>query len=143
MKRIEQLQPLSKEHHLSLTLGHKAIQVSASGDNKAITDLCQKIVNEYPLVWRVHFNIEEESIFRLFENKQNEIAQLCEKLKQEHQTMDAYFEQMKSGDYSILSNFGSLLKEHTRTEERQLFPLLGDALKAQELEYIYLLSYKR
>ena len=36
MKRIEQLQPLSKEHHLSLVLAQKAIKVSKA-DSQADT----------------------------------------------------------------------------------------------------------
>ncbi|MCU7799260.1 MAG: hypothetical protein KZQ70_03725 [gamma proteobacterium symbiont of Lucinoma myriamae] len=69
MKRIEQLQPLSKEHHLSLVLAQKAIKVSAGGKEDAIARLCQEIVNEYPDVWQVHFQIEEESIFQLINHR--------------------------------------------------------------------------
>ena len=101
MKRIEQLQPLSREHHQSLVLAQKAINVSISGDMDLISKLCQEIVNEYPDVWRIHFQIEEESIFQLFKDRakstnndsqQNarEVAQLCEKLQQEHLTPDIH-----------------------------------------------------
>ena len=62
MKRIEQLQPLSKEHHLSLVLAQKAIKVSRAGNKNEISQLCQQIVDEFPSVWKVHFKIEEESI---------------------------------------------------------------------------------
>ena len=153
MKRIEQLQPLSKEHHQSLLLAQKAIQVSNSGDMDLISELCQKIVNEYPDVWMVHFQIEEDSIFQLFDVhsndtgsklRQNEeqVTNLCEQLKQEHLTMNAYYEQMKSGDYTVLEQFGELLKLHTRTEERQLFPLLDELLTAEELDDVYQTSMK-
>lgn len=153
MKRIEQLQPLSKEHHQSLVLAQKAIKVSKSADMDAISKLCQEIVNEYPEVWKVHFQIEEDSIFQLFVHRskgtnndslQNEkqAAQLCEKLQQEHLTMNRYFEQMKSGDYSLLGDFGELLKQHTRTEERQLFPMLDELLTAEELDSVYQTSLK-
>ena len=153
MKRIEQLQPLSREHHQSLLLAQKAIQVSNSGDMDLISELCQKIVNEYPDVWMVHFQIEEDSIFQLFDVhsndtgsklRQNEeqVTNLCEQLKQEHLTMNAYYEQMKSGDYTVLEQFGELLKLHTRTEERQLFPLLDELLTAEELDEVYQTSMK-
>ena len=153
MKRIEQLQPLSKEHHQSLLLAQKAIQVSKTGNTDLISELCQKIVNEYPDVWMVHFQIEEDSIFQLFDIHSNstnnklranerEAAKLCEQLKQEHSTMNAYYEQMKSGDYTVLEQFGELLKLHTRTEERQLFPLLDELLTAEELDEVYQTSMK-
>ena len=153
MKRIEQLQPLSKEHHLSLVLAQKAIKVSAGGKEDAIAKLCQEIVNEYPDVWQVHFQIEEESIFQFInkrykssnndtQQKEMDAVQLCQQLQQEHLTMNGYYQQMKSGDYTILGEFGELLKQHTRTEERLLFPLLDEILNTEELDSVYQTSLK-
>jgi len=158
MKRIEQLQPLSREHHQSLLLAQKAIKTGRSGDHHLITTLCQEIVDDYDALWRVHFQIEEESIFLFVKNKaQNnldhppeknviEIAQLCEQLYQEHLTMNHYYEQIKSdSDHNLgtlLEQFGELLKQHTRTEERQLFPLLDTLFSPEELEQIYQTSLK-
>ncbi len=153
MKRIEQLHPLSKEHHQSLVLAQKAIKVNKSGDMNSISILCREIVNDYPAAWKVHFQIEEDSIFQLFDldsegtdntsrQKDREITQLCEKLKQQHLTMNSYYEQMKSGDYTLLGKFGELLKQHTRTEERELFPLLDTALTSEELDNVYQTSLK-
>jgi len=147
MKRIEPLQPLSKEHHLSLVLAQKAIKVSDSNDQDAIAGMCRDIVAEYPDSWRVHFQIEEDSIFWLFTDSFDgdanisrqhwqEAAQLCQQLQQEHERMNAYYEQMKAGDYSVLNDFGALLKQHTRTEERELFPLLEELLTEDELNTI-------
>jgi len=144
MKRIEPLQALSKEHHLSLVLAQKAIKVSDSSDKQAIAAMCQDIVAEYPDSWKIHFQIEEDSIFRLFtdtcvdgsnasQEHWQEGAQLCKQLLQEHESMNGYYEQMKAGDYSSLKDFGVLLKQHTRTEERELFPLLEELLTEAEL----------
>ena len=150
MKRIEQLQNLSREHHQSLILSQKMLKISQANDAEAIAELCKEIIHDYPEVWKIHFKIEEDSIFQIFfdqertdlsEAKQyTKILNLCHILKQEHQTMNGYYERMKKGDYSILGEFGSLLKEHTRTEERQLFPLLEDVLDSEELNNIYQVS---
>ena len=140
MKRIEQLQPISKEHHHSLTLGQKAIQTALLNDNKKITELCQKIISEFPCQWQIHFKIEEDAIFTPFENKSNQIASLCDQLRKEHELLTRYYEQMQHGNYSVLHSFGTLLKEHTRTEERQLFPLLEEILTPKELDSILHLS---
>ncbi|MFK5987009.1 MAG: hemerythrin domain-containing protein [Pseudomonadota bacterium] len=152
MKRIEQLQILSKEHHQSLVLSQKAIKASNSGDMELISLLCKKIVNDFPSVWKLHFQIEEESIFNDFEQrsilennsseneKLQQIIQLCKKLQQEHLIMVEYYEQMKAGNYQLLGEFGILLKQHTRTEERQLFPLLENFLSPEELNKVYLTS---
>ncbi len=158
MKRIEQLQPLSKEHHLSLLLAQKAIKTARSGDSDLITTLCQEIINDYDALWRVHFQIEEDSIFLLIKNKAHnnldpktkknliDATQLCKQLSQEHLTMNHYYEQMKSKGNdnlaTLLEQFGELLKEHTRTEERLLFPLLDTLLNSEELKQIYQTSLK-
>ncbi len=147
MKRIEPLQPLSKEHHLSLVLAQKAIKVSNSNDKEAIAEMCRSIVEEYPHSWQIHFQIEEDSIFWIFTDPVNsdanisqqhwqKAAQLCKQLQQEHERMNTYYEQMKAGDYTILNDFGVLLKQHTRTEERELFPLLEELLTTVELNTI-------
>jgi len=142
MKRIAQLQPLSKEHHLSLTLGQKAIHVSQKGDPEAIRMLCDKIIADYPSLWRVHFDIEEDSIFTPLEEKSSKLFNLCQQLRNEHKILDDYYQKMKSGDTSVLLAFGTLLKQHTRIEERQLFPLLEQILNNEELDVIFQTSEK-
>ena len=150
MKRIEQLQNLSREHHQSLILAQKAIKTAETKNPEAISELCKEIVDDYPAVWKIHFKIEEESIFQLFTDskKRNtgevkqyaEISSLCHLLEQEHQTMNGHYEQMKEGDYSLLGEFGALLKKHTRTEERELFPLLEEAMTSEELNRVLQVS---
>jgi len=153
MKRIKQLQPLSRDHHLSLVLAQYAIKMSQSDNAEIIALSCKKIVKDYPEVWRKHFQIEEDNIFKLFEDnpKDNntiephrweELKNLCQQLQHEHRQMDGYYEQMKLGHYECLSAFGQLLKQHTRTEERQLFPQLEQVLSQQELDTIYQNSLK-
>ena len=56
--------------------------------------------------------------------------------------MNDYYMQMKAGNFSVLGEFGELLKQHTRTEERQLFPLLENLLTHEELDKVYQTSIK-
>ena len=149
MKRIVQLQNLSKEHHQSLTLAQKAIKIADAQNPEAISELCKEIVNDYPAIWKIHFKIEEDSIFQLFpesgaekvsEKPYSEISNLCRLLKEEHQTMNGYYEQMKAGDYSVLGKFGTLLKKHTRTEERELFPRLEQNMSLELLNKVLKMS---
>jgi hemerythrin-like domain-containing protein len=137
MKRIEQLQNLSREHHLSLSLAQKAIKTHEANNRESIEALCQAIVQDYPLTWTKHFKVEEETIFALFlATSATEVSQLCQLLEKEHRQMDAYYEQMQDGDYSVLGDFGTLLKKHTRMEERQLFPLLEEVMTAEQLQRV-------
>ena len=150
MKRIEQLQNLSREHHQSLILAQQAIKASEANNAEVIAELCKEIVDEYPDVWNTHFNVEEDSIFRLFTESEaakkcddkvlTEITRLCHLLIQEHRTMDGYYEQLKKGNYQVLGEFGTLLKKHTRTEERELFPLLEDVMSTDELNTVLKIS---
>ncbi len=137
MLRIKQLQPLSMEHHLSLSLAARAIKTANAGEQSEIKLLCEKIVNDYTVVWRKHFDNEEQSIFIPYSNRSPEIDQLCKQLTQEHQQFDTFIEQMKSGNTDVLQEFGTLLKTHTRLEERELFPKISEVLSTKELDEIY------
>ena len=66
MKRITQLQPLSREHHQSLVLSQKAINTAQQGDEKQIAEFCQHIVESYPDDWKIHFKIEEDRVIPPF-----------------------------------------------------------------------------
>lgn len=137
MQRIKQLQPLSMEHHLSLLLAQKAMKIADKGDPEAIKTLCAEIIDEYPRVWAKHFDNEERHIFIPYADKNEKIQKMCAQLTSEHRQFDAYIQQMKTGDYSVLHKFGKLLQSHTRLEERELFPLISALLSQDELDGIY------
>ncbi len=138
MQRIKQLHPLSMEHHLSLLLAQKAMKAADEGDPEEIQALCAEICKEYPQVWVKHFDNEERYIFTPFGDRTGEIQKMCVQLTSEHRQFDAYVQQMEAGDYSVLYEFGKLLKSHTRLEERELFPLISEVLSSDELDAIYL-----
>jgi len=137
MKRIKQLQPLSMEHHLSLSLAARAIKTASTGDPAAIQTLCENIIEDYGKIWSKHFDNEEQFIFIPYAQRSAEIQRLCQQLTQEHRRFDDYIEKMQSGNYHVLLEFGELLKSHTRLEERELFPLITEVLAQQELDEIY------
>ncbi len=124
MKRIPALQPLSMEHHLSLSLAVKAMRVARGDDEIARRALCAQIVEDYGKQWRPHFDAEERCLFQPCRSLDPEIARHCDQLTGEHRQFDAWVEQMRQGDCSVLEAFGALLQTHTRMEERSLFPLL-------------------
>jgi hemerythrin-like domain-containing protein len=136
MKRIPELQPLSMEHHLSLSLAVKAMRTARSDDAAAKQVLCKQIVDEYASRWRPHFDAEEHCLFAPFGDRSPEIRALCDRLAAEHRQFDAWAEQMRRGDCSALEAFGELLQTHTRLEERELFEALSHQLTEQELEQV-------
>jgi hemerythrin-like domain-containing protein len=146
MKRIEQLRPLSMEHHLSLVLANKAIKTATHGDEVNIKTLCQQIANEFERRWEAHFIKEELSIFTLFEDKYRsslvaetpDDANLTDLLREQHNQMRTMSAEMHEGRTDQLAEFGRLLRDHTRLEERRLFPLVSDLFTTQELNLIAL-----
>jgi len=133
------------EHHLSLVLANKAIKTAKSEDKEKIKKLCQEISNEFDNRWEAHFIKEEFSIFSVFEEKyyprlitnSPDDATLTEKLREQHnqmRTMSAAMRNESNGDQ--LAEFGILLRDHTRLEERRLFPLVSALFTKEELKLV-------
>ena len=141
MNRIEQLKPLSREHHLSLVLANKAIKTAKNEDVVAIEQLCQQIAEDFEDRWEAHFAKEEQTLFTPFENNYQhdlkaEEAGLSLTLREQHDRMRAMAGDMQTGRVDELAEFGQLLKEHTRLEERLFFPLVSELFTEAELNFI-------
>jgi len=144
MKRIEQLHSLSKEHHLSLVLASKSIKVAKNASAEEIKQLCREISSDFDKRWEAHFAKEELSIFTVFEDKYqsqlivdaNEDAELTELLRKQHDQMRSMSAEMAGGRIDQLAEFGCLLRDHTRLEERRLFPLISELFDKQELDFV-------
>ena len=136
MKRITQLQPLSNEHHQSLRLAKKCKDILAKETDEVIKAFSLQLKDEFDTQWDKHFRTEEKTIFSVAEAKGKEISEICQQLKKEHQTMENMVESISAGDYQLLHEFGQLLHDHTRLEERQLFPMVEDQFTQEELDNI-------
>ena len=136
MKRITQLQPLSNEHHQSLRLAKKCKDIIAKETNEVIKSFSLQLKDEFDAQWSNHFRTEEETIFCVAEDKGKEISEICQQLKKEHQILGNMVESIAAGDYQLLHEFGQLLHDHTRLEERQLFPMVEDMFTQEELDNI-------
>jgi hemerythrin-like domain-containing protein len=136
MKRITQLQPLSNEHHQSLRLAKKCKDIIAKETDEVIKAFSLQLKDEFDAQWDNHFRTEEKTIFSVAEDKGKEISEICQQLKKEHQILENMVESISSGDYQLLHEFGQLLHDHTRLEERQLFPMVEDMFTQEELDNI-------
>lgn len=124
MRRIPELTELSREHHQSLRLARHCLQAVEQGDHDRVRALCKEIGETFDETWNRHFNQEEEAIFSVTDKMDGEIQTLGRRLTEEHRKMRALVQRMQQGDCSALRAFGELLRDHTRLEERQLFPLV-------------------
>ncbi len=63
MKRAEQLQDLSREHHDSLVMAKRIAEVAEGGDDTEILEAIETVKNYYETELEVHFQHEERTIF--------------------------------------------------------------------------------
>jgi hemerythrin-like domain-containing protein len=140
MKRISQLQPLSKEHHQSLRLAKKCKDIAAKETDEVIKAFSLKLKDDFDTEWDKHFRMEEITIFSVAESKGKEISEVCRQLKTEHQKMAEMVENIAAGDYQLLHEFGQLLYDHTRLEENKLFPMVEEQFSEEELDNILMHS---
>ena len=136
MRRKEQLAPLSREHHQSLVLAKKCVDISRSNDMALISAQCKLIVQKFDEIWERHFTIEEQTLFNLASSYSNQLQLLCDDLIKQHQLLREIKRQMQQGNYSGLETFGLILKAHTRTEERELFPKVEQLFNYADLNEV-------
>ncbi|HDK37802.1 MAG TPA: hemerythrin domain-containing protein [Thiolapillus brandeum] len=136
MKRSSELTSLSHEHHHSLRLAKNCLDTAATGDEAKCITLCQHILDIFDQEWDRHFRNEEASIFDITATMTGKINELGIQLVNEHQRMRTMVAEMQPGDCKKLAEFGELLRDHTRLEERELFPLVEVQFSSQQLQRI-------
>jgi hemerythrin-like domain-containing protein len=135
MKRHEQLQPLSRQHHnglLAALLLKKGIAKSAAANVMAafIVDFWNKDLHE-------HFESEEEVLIPALINTSLD-KNLTEQLLKEHALIRSYIDLLKDNpdDLSTIKAFTELLEKHIRFEEKIYFPEAEKLLSEEQLQKI-------
>ena len=129
MQRHPRLQPLSREHYSALKLAKLCAQ-AADGDDTAIGLACQRAIQFHAEALQPHFLLEENSLFPLLRDTPHQ--PLVEHALLDHRELARLKERMLPADKEVLRQFGQLLKEHVRFEERDLFPALETRLDQAE-----------
>ena len=118
MKRHAALLQHSREHHHSLKLARLASFAADSGSPEAIAQAAASILDDYPETIEAHFRGEEAGVLQQMEARtlaeHARIRELCQLLRQP--------------DAATLAQFGNLLRDHVRFEERELFEVAQDLL---------------
>ncbi len=131
MKRHPVLVSLSQEHHEGLLLavrlqqGENALLRLWSHDPYWQAEFVVKFFEDHLVE---HFDAEEQFIFPLIKSHIPEHQSIIDRLQSEHDEMRASVDIFRNPDEkkleSYLKEFGKLLEEHIRCEERELFPLM-------------------
>lgn len=122
MKRIPELQPLSREHHTALTLAKACERAVQSFDEERVNKTCQRMLQAFSDELEPHFQVEEQSLLPLLRNAGN--TPLEQRTLEDHRQLRALLNGLQRNDSKALGSFGKLLTEHVRFEERELFPVL-------------------
>ncbi len=137
MKRIEQLLKLSREHHGSLVMAKKISNIAENGTDEERLEAIETIKKYYDDELEVHFQHEERTIFAPIFSDYKEHIGIATILLKEHGQIRVLIpklnqETAKEG----LATFGKVLKDHTRMEERELFPIIEKLFTNEQLDAI-------
>lgn len=136
MKRHPALQYLSHEHHATLSLAQRILRAAQRDDESALAELTAKVRDFHPDL-EMHFQKEESGVFHPLCKLYPEHIPLAQTYLDEHKLLLAYSHQAtESPSLAHLAQFALLLKEHTRREERDLFPLIEACFSEAELTSI-------
>ncbi|MDE3235541.1 MAG: hemerythrin domain-containing protein [Bacteroidota bacterium] len=134
IKRSEALQPLSRQHHngllFCLLLG-KGLKKQAA--LKILQDFCIAFYEEDLLL---HFQLEEHNLL-ILSTKYPLLAEGIARMKDEHTLISELFTSLRTKiKAETLSSIETVVEQHIRFEERQLFPLIESTITPQELQNI-------
>jgi hemerythrin-like domain-containing protein len=141
MKRIQELQILSEDHHHGLVLARKAKKTGTAADKNDVHRVWLEVEQKFKTELDNHFRIEEKYIAPYLESCGE--SELVQQLLDEHKTIRACVDKNSSRTASALQRFGELLENHIRFEERELFETAQEKLSPEELADIAEHSGKR
>lgn len=137
MKRSEALQPLSHDHHQALFLAMRMSRVEP--------DSADEIADAFLTFWREHgqrhFREEEEVLFPVYAEHAEIDEALVGRVLVDHAVIRGAARRLESGadgaaDPEALRALGQTLSDHVRREERELFPLIEEAIPESASEYL-------
>ena len=137
MKRAEQLQDLSREHHDSLVMAKRIAEVAEGGDDTEILEAIETVKNYYETELEVHFQHEERTIFAPIFKEYREHTGIATQLLKEHGAMRMLMPKLHvASAREDLAEFATMLKNHTRMEERELFPIVESNFSDEQLDAV-------
>ena len=119
MKRHAALLQLSREHHHALKLSRLARFASDAGHALAIAEAAEKISEAFPEVLEPHFQSEENELLPALAAVGAD--GLVARTLAEHAELRDLNRRLIEPDSEILARFATLLHDHVRFEEREVF----------------------
>lgn len=132
MKREEQLQPLSHQHHNGLMAA--LLLKKGVGKQAELTVMGDFILSVWNGELRNHF-IKEEVYLHPHVLQIPSLMEKYEQMKTEHHEIRHVVDAVRSGnsDKELIIQFHTLLENHIRFEERDLFPYIEQHIQPEQL----------
>ena len=139
MKRHSAIVPLSHDHHHALILAQaiKKNAVKSGLGAKSIEEKVKATIIVYNTELIPHFSHEEVLLFPIALGKDEELDKMIQDMIEEHDKIRNSIESLNNGNVEEnLDEFGKLLENHVRTEERILFPKIEKIVGEEELNFL-------
>ncbi|RDI75713.1 Hemerythrin HHE cation binding domain [Gaiella occulta] len=138
MKRHPALVPLSREHHQELSSARGLRRAATAADDERAT-AARAYVDRFFSATVDHFRVEEDLLFPLYvryAGKTEVLGRILREHMELHGLVRALRAEVAAGqvEAATLEAIGSLLEEHVRLEERELFEEIQRVVPAAELE---------
>ncbi|AIF44343.1 hemerythrin domain-containing protein [Virgibacillus sp. SK37] len=138
IKRHEVLKPLSRHHMIGL---HLALKLKRAGTKESRWTVDQ-IIQDADQFWKPdglrHFKEEEEFLLPAFAEAGDLDHPLIQLMLEEHEKIRANMDLLLQHSMKIseMHELGHLLEEHIRREEREIFPMIEQALPEDKLQQL-------
>jgi hemerythrin-like domain-containing protein len=134
VKRHRALQPLSRDHHVALVAAQR-LRRAAAADADAARATFLEFWNEHGAK---HFRVEEDVLLPAFAAYGDPADERVVQMLVEHVRIRATVAAIARGeaDLDALHGLGTALEQHVRLEEREVFPLIEDALPPEAAEQL-------
>lgn len=137
MNNCEQLKKLSDEHRDALVFAGEIANIAAEGNEAELAEGIERVNRYYESELEEHLQHEEQTIFAPLVQEHKEHIELCITLGREHGYLRSVVEEMTlETAKKDLADFALVLKNHSLTEERELFPLLGTLFSEEQLNTV-------
>jgi iron-sulfur cluster repair protein YtfE (RIC family) len=138
--RHPSLIPLSYDHHHGLALALRCRkqalgQIKPLG-SEGLRARAKEFLAFYANNLVAHFRAEEEILFPLLRSVTPESNELIDELVRDHEQIRQATTRLENdvGLAKLVFDLGDLLERHIRKEERELFPLFEERVKAADAE---------
>lgn len=130
MKRAEALRPLSREHLAALLVAKKLSEATDSEEARSA------FLEFWEEEGRRHFQVEEEVLLPTWSRYAEIDRGGVKRMLDEHLAIRREALRLADGEGALdeARALGALLHDHVRFEERELFPLIEEALDAKSLD---------